>query len=105
MRCSILAVTALSYGPGKFIMGILSDRSNPRVFMAFGLALTAIINVLFGASSDYLLQISLWAINGFVQGMGWPPCGRSLGHWFSVKERVILPSGTSLIISAAVLSA
>jgi len=87
MLGNILAATALSYGLGKFVMGILSDRSNPRVFMAFGLALTAIINVLFGASSDYSLQIVLWAVNGFVQGMGWPPCGRSLGHWFSIKER------------------
>lgn len=84
---NILTATAASYGLGKFVMGILSDRSNPRVFMAFGLALTAGINILFGSTSDYSLQILLWAINGFVQGMGWPPCGRSLGHWFSVKER------------------
>ena len=29
----------------------------------------------------------LWALNGFVQGMGWPPCGRVMGHWFSESER------------------
>jgi OPA family glycerol-3-phosphate transporter-like MFS transporter len=87
MLGNILAATALSYGLGKFVMGILSDRSNPRVFMAAGLALTAIINVIFGASSNYMVQIFLWTLNGFVQGMGWPPCGRSLAHWFSIKER------------------
>ena len=26
-------------------------------------------------------------INGWFQGMGWPPCGRVVVHWFSVKER------------------
>jgi len=26
-------------------------------------------------------------MNGLVQGMGWAPCGRSLGHWFSIRER------------------
>jgi OPA family glycerol-3-phosphate transporter-like MFS transporter len=26
-------------------------------------------------------------MNGLVQGMGWPPCGRSLGHWYSIRER------------------
>ena len=31
--------------------------------------------------------MALWTLNGFVQGMGWPPCGRSLGHWYSVRER------------------
>ena len=26
-------------------------------------------------------------ISGWFQGMGWPPCGRVLVHWYSVKER------------------
>lgn len=84
---NILALTAVSYGLGKFVMGLLSDRSNPRVFMAFGLALTALCNVAFGAASTYMVHLWLWALNGFVQGMGWPPCGRCMGHWFSEKER------------------
>jgi OPA family glycerol-3-phosphate transporter-like MFS transporter len=55
--------------------------------MATGLLLSAIINFAFGASSNYHTHLALWAINGFVQGMGWPPCGRSMGHWFSESER------------------
>ena len=27
------------------------------------------------------------AVNGWVQGMGWPPCGKSMVHWFSTRER------------------
>jgi OPA family glycerol-3-phosphate transporter-like MFS transporter len=84
---SILGATALSYGLGKFVMGALSDRSNPRVFMAFGLLMTAICNFAFGAAADFRVHLGLWALNGFFQGMGWPPCGRSMGHWFSEKER------------------
>lgn len=84
---NLLAVTAISYGLGKFLMGMLSDRSNPRIFMATGLMLTAIINILFGQTEDYTTHLILWGLNGLVQGMGWPPCGRSLGHWFSVSER------------------
>jgi OPA family glycerol-3-phosphate transporter-like MFS transporter len=84
---SVLGATALSYGVGKFVMGALSDRSNPRVFMATGLLLTALCNFAFGASTDYRLHLLLWSINGFFQGMGWPPCGRSMGHWFGEKER------------------
>jgi OPA family glycerol-3-phosphate transporter-like MFS transporter len=26
-------------------------------------------------------------LNGAIQGMGWPPCGRCIGHWFSLRER------------------
>ena len=84
---SILAVSAISYGLGKFLMGSLSDRSNPKKFMAIGLALTAFCNFAFGGVADYNIHFFLWALNGFIQGMGWPPCGRSIGHWFSLKER------------------
>ncbi|MBX7257750.1 MAG: MFS transporter [Candidatus Hydrogenedentes bacterium] len=87
MLGSILGMTAISYGLGKFLMGAASDRSNPRVFMAFGLLLTALCNFAFGMSSNYTIHLWLWALNGFVQGMGWPPCGRSMAHWFSEKER------------------
>src|SRR5215813_11833284 len=41
---SILAIT---YGIGKFASGIISDRSNPRYFMAIGLMLTGVFNILF----------------------------------------------------------
>ena len=84
---SILAITAITYGLGKFVMGAVSDRSNPRTFMASGLLATAVCNFLFGGIASYPLHLALWAANGFVQGMGWPPCGRTMGHWFSRKER------------------
>ena len=83
----MLALTAIAYGIGKFLMGAISDRSNPRRFMPFGLLLTAICNFLFGAIGDYHVHLALWTLNGLVQGMGWGPCGRSLGHWYSTKER------------------
>lgn len=84
---NILAITAISYGIGKFFLGALSDRSNPRKFMAVGLFLSALLNFIFGGVANYGVHLTLWAVNGFIQGMGWPPCGRSMGHWFSIKER------------------
>src|SRR5512140_858330 len=72
----LLAVTAIAYGIGKFLMGAWSDRSNPRYFMPMGLLLTALCNFAFGASSTYHVHLLLWGLNGLVQGMGWPPCGR-----------------------------
>jgi len=83
----MLALTAIAYGLGKFLMGAWSDRSNPRYFMPAGLVLTALCNFLFGGTSSYAGHLLLWTLNGLVQGMGWPPCGRSLGHWYSLRER------------------
>jgi len=84
---NILAVTALSYGIGKLFMGAWSDRSNPRFFMPLGLLVTALCNFAFGAANSYAMHLGLWALNGLAQSMGWAPCGRSLGHWYSVSER------------------
>ena len=83
----MLAMTAIAYGIGKFVLGAWSDRSNPRYFMPAGLLLTALCNFLFGAASTYSVHLTLWTLNGLAQGMGWAPCGRSLGHWYSVRER------------------
>lgn len=83
----ILMVTSLAYALGKFVLGALSDKSNPRMFMPAGLLLSAGCNFAFGASSNFWVHVVLWTLNGFVQGAGWPPCGRSLGHWYSKEER------------------
>lgn len=83
----ILACLGPAYGIGKFVLGALSDRSNPRAFMAAGLAISAACNFAFGFVSSYPLHLALWIVNAFFQGAGWPPCGRTLGHWYSKNER------------------
>ncbi|MEJ8554851.1 glycerol-3-phosphate transporter [Tepidibacter sp. Z1-5] len=79
----------LSYGISKFIMGNISDRCNPRYFMSAGLILSGIVNLLFGYASSMTMLFVLMFLNGWFQGMGWPPCGRTMTHWFSDKERGI----------------
>ena len=81
---SILSIT---YGMSKFLSGMLADRSNPRYFMATGLILTGVFNILFGMSSSIVFFAIFWCLNGVFQGWGWPPCARLLTHWYSQKER------------------
>jgi OPA family sugar phosphate sensor protein UhpC-like MFS transporter len=81
------SVLFITYGISKFGSGILSDKSSPRVFMAFGLIMTGIFNVLFGFSSSIFLFALFWGFNGWFQGFGWPPCARFLTHWYSQSER------------------
>lgn len=81
---SILYIT---YGISKFASGILSDRSNARYFMAFGLVMTGLCNIFFGLSSSLLFLALFWGLNGWFQGFGWPPCARFLTHWYSQNER------------------
>jgi OPA family glycerol-3-phosphate transporter-like MFS transporter len=87
------ALTGLSiaYGISKFLMGAVSDRSNPKYFLPLGLLLSCAIIFVSGtvkaiyASLGFL--IALQTLNGWVQGMGWPPCGKTMVHWFSTRER------------------
>lgn len=81
------SVLYISYGISKFASGVVSDQSNPRYFMAFGLIITGITNILFGMSSSLILFALFWGLNGWFQGWGWPPCARLLTHWYSQSER------------------
>ncbi|MBI2500003.1 MAG: MFS transporter, partial [Deltaproteobacteria bacterium] len=83
----ILTVFSVIYGFAKFGNGILADRANPRYFMAVGLILSAIVNIIFGLSSGLTAFGICWLLNGWFQGMGWPPCARSLVHWYGPTER------------------
>ncbi len=83
----IASALSVAYGISKFVMGNLSDRSNPRYFMATGLIASGIINLFFGFLPAVFLMTAVWFINGWFQGMGWAPCARTLTHWFSDRER------------------
>lgn len=83
----LAAAMTVAYGLSKFIMGNLSDRSNPRYFLVCGLAGSALINVFFGFLPALWMMILFWFLNGWFQGMGWPACGRTMVHWFSDRER------------------
>ncbi len=82
---------SIAYGFSKFLMGNISDRSNARYFLSIGLVLSAFTMIFMGivpfATSSIGLMFGLLFINGWVQGMGWPPCGRVVAHWYSVRER------------------
>ncbi|WP_151529040.1 MULTISPECIES: MFS transporter [Corynebacterium] len=80
-----------AYGLSKFFSAMVSDRSNARYFMPLGLALSAIVNLFIAfvpwVSASVTVFATVMFINGWVQGMGWPPCGRVLVYWFSTNER------------------
>ncbi len=106
---------SISYGISKFLMGSVSDRANPKIFLPIGLLLSCAI--MFASGIVKAIYASLWLVvvlqilNGWVQGMGWPPCGKSMVHWFSTRERGLVVSvwnashnvGGGLVASFALL--
>ena len=82
----IMTVHGVLYGISRFVNGFWADRLNGRIFMAAGLALSALMNFLFGCSSLTFLFAAFWILNGWTQGMGFPPCAKMLAHWIHPKE-------------------
>ncbi len=82
-----LTMHGLLYGVSKFLNGFLGDQTNPRYFMAFGLFMSALMSVFFGLSSGALAFGIIWLLNGWFQGMGFPPCANAITNWFSPGER------------------
>ena len=93
----VLSMNAIAYGFSKFLMASISDRSNAQRFLPLGLIAAAlsmafmIVPVQFLGAEHKGAAIALMAVLNFLvgwfNGMGWPPCGRVMTHWFSIKER------------------
>ena len=77
-----LTLHGLLYGVSKFLNGFLADRANARVFMAVALVASALLNILFGFNSAVVALGIIWMLNGWFQGMGFPPCARLMANWF-----------------------
>ena len=82
----IMTVHGVLYGVSRFVNGFWADRLNGRVFMAVGLALSALMNFLFGCSSLAVFFAAFWVLNAWTQGMGFPPCAKMLAHWIHPRE-------------------
>jgi OPA family glycerol-3-phosphate transporter-like MFS transporter len=86
-----LSAVSIAYGLSKFLMGSVSDRSNPRYFLMTGLLVSSGIMFIFGfvpwATESIGVIFVLLFLNGWAQGMGWPACGRTMVHWYSGNER------------------
>lgn len=87
------------YAAGKFTNGFIADYCNIRRFMATGLLVSSVINLLMGISGLldgaagvvsvvlFLLFAILWGINGWAQSMGSPPGVIQLSRWFPMSKR------------------
>ena len=78
----IVLMLSIAYGVSKFIMGSVSDRSNPRWFMSLGLLLTSAVTFAFGTIpaiyGSLFAIVALQTLNGWFNGMGWPPSGEAM---------------------------
>ena len=99
-----LTLHSIIYGFSRFVNGILVDRFSKKKIMASGLMLTCLVNLIicFSPKLNGMLNLldaegkatlglvyligSMWVLNGYLQGMGVPPCVSLLAHWVKPSE-------------------
>ena len=99
-----LTLNGIVYGVSRMINGLLADRYSKRLLMTLGLLLSCVINlaICFSPKLNGALHLldtegkatiglvyligSLWVLNGYVHGMGYPPCAALMAHWFRPSE-------------------
>ena len=84
---TVLMALKLAYGVGQFVNGQFAEHLSPRKLLAFGLLASAALNVLFGWATALYLLTFIWACNGYVQALGWPPTMRVAANWFPALQR------------------
>lgn len=87
------------YAIGKFTNGFMADYCNIRRFMAVGLLVSSVLNLIMGilglmhgalGLTSGLLFVCFaicWGLNGWTQSMGSPPAVISLSRWFPLSRR------------------
>lgn len=81
------AATLYGYASGKFFNGFASDHFRPRTFFAVSIFISALLNLFMGMSELLWLSITIWALNGWFQGMAAPAAVISITNWFTIGQR------------------
>lgn len=79
----------IAYGVSKGLMSALSDKADPKRYMALGLILCALINIILGFCNSLYAYIACVIMLGVFQGMGVGPSFITLANWYPKKERGI----------------
>ena len=101
---TFLTLNGIVYGVSRMVNGLLADRYSKRLLMTLGLVLSCAINlaICFSPKLNGFMHLldgegkatlglvyligSLWVLNGYVHGMGYPPTAAMMAHWFRPSE-------------------
>ncbi|ENY6952501.1 MFS transporter, partial [Shigella flexneri] len=61
-------------------------------FLSLGLFLSGLVNFLIGYIPGIITSVTLFStmylLNGWIQGMGYPPGAKTLVFWYEHRERI-----------------
>jgi OPA family glycerol-3-phosphate transporter-like MFS transporter len=93
---SIASVGVLLYAIGKVTNGVLTDFLGGRLLFISGMAISVLCTVLFGLGRGLVALTIVWAVNRYVQSMGWGALVKIAARWFPVARRASVMGVLSL---------
>jgi OPA family sugar phosphate sensor protein UhpC-like MFS transporter len=75
------------YMLGQFVFGPLGDRFGPRWVLLGGMALSVLAAIASGFSTALIAFMAFAALQGIAQSTGWSNVSKTMGGWFSLRER------------------
>jgi len=77
----------VAYMIGQFLCSVIGRKWGPRVLLLGGLAMSIVINIIFGIANSYWTFLVFMFFNGLMQAAGWPGCVGGISEWLRKKER------------------
>ena len=88
VMCSMLIVDIVDkHGGFRAVTGYIRTPNKRKLLWYISFATFFFSALLDNLAAAIVIMAVLNFLVGWFNGMGWPPCGRVMTHWFSVKER------------------
>lgn len=86
------------YGVGHLVHGNVGDRFSAKLFIAIGVLMSAVMNVLFVLARQYWQMVLLWGLNGWFAAMLWGPIAKTIARWYPPQRRgsIVVAVSTSM---------
>lgn len=101
---SVESALLIVYGFGQIISGFWGDRFKPQNLVFCGIALSAVCNAVFPLFNSVNALIVIWAINGFVQALFWPPMVKIIALYLSPSRYKLACSHISVASQIATVA-
>ena len=82
---AIASLGVILYSLGKVTNGVLVDFLGGRRMFLLGMAVSVVCTVLFGLAGGLAAFAVVWAVNRYVQSMGWGALVKLTARWYPVR--------------------
>lgn len=83
---TVASVGVLLYAVGKLSNGVLADFLGGRLLFLFGMIASILCTIVFGLAGGLVAFAVIWAVNRYVQSMGWGGLVKIASCWFPVHR-------------------